>query len=165
VTLGGSRAVSQGFSGGNLERPGLERLLSNVEAGRIDCVVVYKVDRLSRSLLDFARLIEVFDRRTVSFVSITQQFNTATSMGRLVLNILLSFAQLEGEIIGERIRDKVAATKRKGMYTGNPPVLGYDVVTRVEVYPDRADVHFSTEGLAALIAEMNDHRGAREVAA
>jgi len=116
-----------GYSGGNLERPGLQRLLADVEAGRIDCVLVYKVDRLSRSLLDFARLIEVFDRRNVSFVSITQQFNTTTSMGRLVLNILLSFAQFEREIIGERIRDKVAATKRKGMYTGGPPVLGYDV--------------------------------------
>ena len=115
-----------GFSGGSLERPGLRRLLDDVEADRIDCVVVYKVDRLSRSLLDFARIIEIFDRRNVSFVSITQQFNTTTSMGRLVLNILLSFAQFEREIIGERIRDKVAATKRKGKYCGGMPVLGYD---------------------------------------
>ncbi len=132
-----------GFSGGNLERPGLLRLLDGIEAGRIDCVVVYKVDRLSRSLLDFARLIEIFDRRTVSFVSITQRFNTTTSMGRLVLNILLSFAQFEREIIGERIRDKVAATKRKGMYTGGPPVLGYDVDRerkRLVVNPEAAEL-------------------------
>lgn len=115
-----------GFSGGNMERPGLQRLLGDVEAGRIDCIVVYKVDRLSRSLLDFARIIEILDRKGVSFVSITQQFNTTTSMGRLVLNILLSFAQFEREIIGERIRDKVAATKRKGKYCGGMPVLGYD---------------------------------------
>jgi site-specific DNA recombinase len=115
-----------GFSGGNMERPGLQRLLEDVEAGRIDCIVVYKVDRLSRSLLDFARIIEILDRKGVSFVSITQQFNTTTSMGRLVLNILLSFAQFEREIIGERIRDKVAATKRKGKYCGGMPVLGYD---------------------------------------
>jgi len=116
-----------GFSGGNLERPGLQRLLEDVEAGRIDCVLVYKVDRLSRSLLDFARIIGIFERKQVSFVSVTQQFNTTTSMGRLVLNILLSFAQFEREIIGERIRDKVAATRRKGKYTGGPPVFGYDV--------------------------------------
>ena len=138
-----SRYDDGGFSGGNLERPGLQRLLEGVEAGRIDCVVVYKVDRLSRSLLDFARLIEVFDQRSVSFVSITQQFNTTTSMGRLVLNILLSFAQFEREIIGERIRDKVAATKRKGMYTGGPPVLGYDVDRerkRLVVNPEEAEL-------------------------
>ncbi len=116
-----------GYSGGSLERPGLQRLLVDVEAGRTDCIVVYKVDRLSRSLLDFAKLIEAFDRHNVSFVSVTQQFNTTTSMGRLVLNILLSFAQFEREIIGERIRDKVAATKRKGKYCGGTPVLGYDV--------------------------------------
>jgi len=116
-----------GFSGGTLERPGLQHLLEDVEAGLVDCVVVYKVDRLSRSLLDFARIVEAFDRREVSFVSVTQQFNTTTSMGRLTLNILLSFAQFEREIIGERIRDKVAATKRKGKYCGGMPVLGYDV--------------------------------------
>jgi DNA invertase Pin-like site-specific DNA recombinase len=116
-----------GCSGGNLERPGLQRLLGDVEAGAIDCVVVYKVDRLSRSLLDFAKLIELFERKQVSFVSVTQQFNTTTSMGRLMLNVLLSFAQFEREIIGERIRDKIAATKRKGKYTGGPPVFGYDV--------------------------------------
>ena len=116
-----------GFSGGNLERPALKRLLADVEAGKVDCIVVYKVDRLSRSLLDFARIMEVFDQRKVAFVSVTQQFNTSTPMGRLVLNVLLSFAQFEREIIGERIRDKVAATRRKGKYTGGPPVLGYGV--------------------------------------
>jgi site-specific DNA recombinase len=116
-----------GFSGGTMERPALRRLLDDVEAGRIDCVVVYKVDRLSRSLLDFTRIIETFDRCGVSFVSVTQQFNTTTSMGRLTLNMLLSFAQFEREVTAERIRDKVAATKRKGKYCGGPPVLGYSV--------------------------------------
>ena len=116
-----------GYSGATLERPALQRLLADVEAGRIDCIVCYKLDRLSRSLLDFAKLVEVFDRHNVSFVSVTQHFDTSTSMGRLMVNILLSFAQFEREIIGERIRDKVAATRRKGKYTGGPPVLGYDV--------------------------------------
>lgn len=116
-----------GFSGGNMERPALERLLQDVENRRVDCVVVYKVDRLSRSLLDFAKIIEAFDRNGVSFVSVTQAFSTTTSMGRLTLNILLSFAQFEREIIGERIRDKVAAAKRKGKFTGGTPPLGYDV--------------------------------------
>jgi site-specific DNA recombinase len=116
-----------GYSGATLDRPALQRLLADIEAGRVDCVVVYKIDRLSRSLLDFAKLIEIFDRHQVSFVSVTQRFDTSTSMGRLMLNILLSFAQFEREIIGERIRDKVAATRRKGKYTGGPPVLGYDV--------------------------------------
>jgi site-specific DNA recombinase len=116
-----------GFTGGNMDRPALKRLLADIEAGKIDCVVVYKVDRLSRSLLDFARLMEVFDRRKVSFVSVTQQFNTATSMGRLILNVLLSFAQFERELISERTRDKMAASRRKGKYLGGAPVLGYDV--------------------------------------
>ncbi len=116
-----------GFTGGNMDRPALQRLMADIEAGKIDCVVVYKVDRLSRSLLDFARIIEVFDRRHVAFVSVTQQFNTSTSMGRLVLNVLLSFAQFEREIIGERIRDKIAAQRRRGKWTGGTPVLGYDV--------------------------------------
>ena len=116
-----------GFSGGSMERPGLEKLLRDIEAGKIDCLVVYKVDRLSRSLLDFARLMETFDNHSVSFVSVTQQFNTTHSMGRLTLNILLSFAQFEREIIGERIRDKLAAQARKGKWTGGAPVLGYDV--------------------------------------
>src|SRR3954452_2220115 len=116
-----------GFSGASLDRPALRTLLADVEARRIDCVVVYKVDRLSRSLLDFARLIELFDRRGVSFVSVTQDFNTTTSIGRLTLNILLSFAQFEREIISERTRDKLGAARRKGKWIGGSPVLGYDL--------------------------------------
>ena len=116
-----------GFSGGSLDRPAMDRLMADIAAGKIDCVVVYKVDRLSRSLMDFSRIMETFDANSVSFVSVTQQFNTTSSMGRLTLNILLSFAQFEREIIGERIRDKVAAQKRKGKGAGGVPVLGYDV--------------------------------------
>jgi site-specific DNA recombinase len=119
-----------GFTGGNMGRPGLQKLLADIEQGRIDCVVVYKVDRLSRSLLDFARMMETFETHKVSFVSVTQQFNTATSMGRLVLNVLLSFAQFEREIISERTRDKVAATRRKGKWAGGTPLLGYDIDPR-----------------------------------
>ncbi|TAN64034.1 MAG: recombinase family protein [Magnetospirillum sp.] len=119
-----------GFSGGNLERPALKRLLADIEAGLIDVVVVYKIDRLSRSLMDFSKLVEVFDRNAVTFVSVTQSFNTTTSMGRLTLNILLSFAQFEREVIGERIRDKFAASRKKGMWMGGVPPLGYDVVAR-----------------------------------
>ena len=117
-----------GFSGGNMDRPALQRLLADIGAGRIDCVLAYKIDRLSRSLLDFARMMEVFERRQVSFVSVTQQFNTATSMGRLMQNVLLSFAQFEREMISERTRDKIAATRRKGKWSGGMPLLGYDVV-------------------------------------
>ena len=116
-----------GYTGGNMERPALRRLMLAIEAGKIDAVVVYKVDRLSRSLLDFARMMQTFDGHGVSFVSVTQQFNTATSMGRLVLNVLLSFAQFEREIISERTRDKIAATRRKGKWAGGHPILGYDV--------------------------------------
>ena len=116
-----------GFSGSNLDRPALQRLLEDIDARRVDCVVVYKVDRLSRSLLDFARLVDRFDQRSVSFVSVTQQFNTTTSLGRLTLNILLSFAQFEREIISERTRDKMSAARRKGKWVGGTPVLGYDV--------------------------------------
>src|SRR3954469_19564646 len=116
-----------GWSGASLERPGLTRLLADVEARRIDCVVVYKVDRLSRSLLDFTRLLSLFEKRGVSFVSVTQDFNTGTSMGRLTLNILLSFAQFEREISSERTRDKLSAARRKGKWIGGIPVLGYDV--------------------------------------
>ncbi|MCA3268719.1 MAG: recombinase family protein [Thalassospira sp.] len=119
-----------GFSGGTLERPGLKRLMKDIETGLIDIVVVYKIDRLTRSLADFAKLVEVFEARNVSFVSVTQQFNTTTSMGRLTLNILLSFAQFEREVIGERVRDKVAASKRKGMWMGGCPPLGYDAVEK-----------------------------------
>jgi DNA invertase Pin-like site-specific DNA recombinase len=107
-----------GYSGGNMERPALKRLLADIAAKRVDTVVVYKVDRLTRSLTDFAKIVEAFDRQGISFVSVTQQFNTTTSMGRLTLNVLLSFAQFEREVTGERIRDKIAASKRKGMWMG-----------------------------------------------
>jgi site-specific DNA recombinase len=119
-----------GFTGGNMERPALQRLLTDIGAGKIDLVVCYKVDRLSRSLLDFAKMMAAFEEQGVSFVSVTQQFNTATSMGRLVLNVLLSFAQFEREIIAERTRDKVAATRRKGKWAGGTPLLGYDLDPR-----------------------------------
>jgi site-specific DNA recombinase len=119
-----------GFSGGTLERPALKQLLNDIENGLIDIIVVYKIDRLSRSLMDFARLVEVFDRNNVTFVSVTQSFNTTTSMGRLTLNILLSFAQFEREVIGERIRDKVAASRKRGMWMGGSVPFGYDVRER-----------------------------------
>lgn len=115
-----------GVSGGTMERDGLKRLLADIAAGRIDVVVVYKVDRLTRALNDFARIVEIFDKHSVSFVSVTQAFNTTTSMGRLTLNVLLSFAQFEREVTGERIRDKIAASKKKGMWMGGAPPLGYD---------------------------------------
>ena len=116
-----------GYTGANMERPALRRLFEDLEAERIDCVVVYKVDRLSRSLFDFAKIVERFEQRSVSFVSVTQHFNTTDSMGRLTLNILLSFAQFEREIISERTRDKIAAARRKGKWGGGHPLLGYDV--------------------------------------
>jgi site-specific DNA recombinase len=116
-----------GFTGANMDRPALKRLLQAVEARELDCVVVYKVDRLSRSLLDFTRMLSVFEKHQVSFVAVTQQFNTSTSLGRLTLNILLSFAQFERELIGERTRDKMSAARRKGKWVGGCPVLGYDV--------------------------------------
>ncbi len=119
-----------GVSGGTLERPALKRLLADIEAGRVDVIVVYKIDRLSRSLMDFAKLVEVFDRKNVTFVSVTQSFNTTTSMGRLTLNVLLSFAQFEREVIGERIRDKFAASRAKGMWMGGWAPLGYDIRDR-----------------------------------
>ena len=131
-----------GFTGANMERPALQRLMDDIESGKVNCVVVYKVDRLSRSLLDFARLIELFDSKGVSFVSTTQQFNTSQSLGRLVLNILLSFAQFEREMISERTRDKMSAARRKGKWIGGPPVLGYRVDRerrRLEVIPEEAD--------------------------
>ncbi len=119
-----------GVSGGTLERPALKRLVAAIEAGKVDVVVVYKIDRLSRSLMDFARLVDVFDRKQVTFVSVTQSFNTTTSMGRLTLNVLLSFAQFEREVIGERIRDKVAASRKKGIWMGGWAPLGYLVKNR-----------------------------------
>ena len=119
-----------GFSGGNTDRPALQRLLDDVRAGKVDVIVVYKVDRLTRSLADFAKLVELFDQHDVSFVSVTQQFNTTTSMGRLTLNVLLSFAQFEREVTSERIRDKIAASKRKGLWVGGMVPLGYDTKDR-----------------------------------
>src|SRR4051794_39117267 len=119
-----------GLSGGTLQRPALRRLLADIAAGRVDTVVVYKVDRLTRSLADFAKIVEAFDAKGVAFVSVTQQFNTTSSMGRLTLNMLLSFAQFEREVTGERIRDKIAASKQKGMWMGGYPPLGYDVQDR-----------------------------------
>jgi site-specific DNA recombinase len=116
-----------GYSGGTLERPALERLLTDIRANKVNVVVVYKIDRLTRSLFDFAKIIDVFDAAGVSFISITQQFNTTTSMGRLTLNVLLSFAQFEREVTGERIRDKIAGSKRKGMWMGGRAPLGYEV--------------------------------------
>jgi DNA invertase Pin-like site-specific DNA recombinase len=128
-----------GLSGGNMERPALQRLLADIAEGLIDVVVVYKVDRLTRSLADFAKMVELFDAHGVSFVAVTQQFNTTTSMGRLTLNVLLSFAQFEREVTGERIRDKIAASKRKGMWMGGVPPLGYDVrERRLVINPDEA---------------------------
>jgi len=115
-----------GVSGGTLERPALWRMLADIERGRIDVIVCYKIDRLSRALMDFAKLVEVFDANSVTFVSVTQSFNTTTSMGRLTLNILLSFAQFERELIGERIRDKVAASRARGIWMGGCVPLGYD---------------------------------------
>jgi site-specific DNA recombinase len=119
-----------GFPGGNIDRPALRRLLDDVRAGKIDVIVVYKVDRLTRSLADFAKLVELFDKHSVSFVSVTQQFNTTTSMDRLTLNVLLSFAQFEREVTSERIRDKIAASKRKGLWVGGMAPLGYDTKDR-----------------------------------
>ncbi|MBP3954848.1 recombinase family protein [Gemmata sp. G18] len=138
----GTRYDDGGFTGGNTDRPGLRRLLADIADGKVDCVVVYKVDRLSRSLLDFAQMMHTFEHHHVAFVSVTQQFNTASSMGRLVLNVLLSFAQFEREIIGERTRDKIAATRRKGKWAGGHPVLGYDIDPngyKLAVNPDEAE--------------------------
>jgi site-specific DNA recombinase len=153
-----------GFTGGNMERPALKRLLADIEAGKVDCVVTYKVDRLSRSLLDFAQMMQIFERHKVSFISVTQSFNTATSMGRLVLNVLLSFAQFEREIISERTRDKIAATRRKGKWAGGHPILGYDVdprgfrlvVNEAEAARVRAifDLYLEHESLLPVVQEL-----------
>ena len=125
-----------GWSGGTLDRPALQRLLADIRASKVDVVVVYKIDRLTRSLFDFAKIVEVFDAHGVSFVSVTQAFNTTTSMGRLTLNVLLSFAQFEREVTGERIRDKIAASKKKGMWMGGFVPLGYNVKDRKLVIND-----------------------------
>ena len=128
-----------GFSGGTMDRPALQRILADIGAGKVDVVVVYKIDRLTRSLFDFAKIVEAFDTNRVSFVSITQQFNTTTSMGRLTLNVLLSFAQFEREVIAERVRDKIAASKRKGMWMGGTVPLGYDAINRkLRINPEEA---------------------------
>ena len=153
-----------GFSGGTIDRPALKRLLGDIGAGRVDVVVVYKIDRLTRSLLDFAKIVEAFDARGVSFVSITQQFNTTTSMGRLTLNVLLSFAQFEREVAGERIRDKIAASKKKGMWMGGLPPLGYDVQNRRLVVNEEEALtvlhifhrYIQLRSVQALKAELDD---------
>jgi site-specific DNA recombinase len=152
-----------GYTGGNMDRPALKRLLTDIEAGKIDCVVVYKVDRMTRSLLDFAKIVETFDRHQVSFVAVTQLINTTTSMGRLMLNVLLSFAQFEREIISERTRDKIAATRRKGKWSGGLPLLGYDVVeTKLVIVPAEAEqvrqifaLYLEKEGLIPVVQELN----------
>ena len=139
--LVGDRYDDGGFSGGSLERPGLKRLLDDIQAGKVDCVVVYKIDRLTRSLMDFSRLVDLFDKRAVTFVSVTQSFNTTTSMGRLTLNILLSFAQFERELGSERVRDKIAASKRRGIWTGGVVPLGYKAENRqLIVEPTAAEI-------------------------
>ena len=154
-----------GWTGANMERPALRKLIADIDAEKVDCVVVYKVDRLSRSLLDFARIMETFEKRGVSFVSVTQQFNTTASLGRLTLNILLSFAQFEREIIAERTRDKMSAARRKGKWVGGIPVLGYDVDPhggRLVVNEDEArrvraifDLYLEHRSLMAVVREVN----------
>jgi len=155
-----------GVSGGTLVRPGLKLLMQDIEDGLIDVVVVYKIDRLSRSLADFAKLVEVFDRTGVTFVSVTQQFNTTTSMGRLTLNILLSFAQFEREVTAERIRDKVAASRKKGIWMGGVPPYGYRVENRKLIIEEERAEHvrwifarFVEIGSATELARQMDQRG------
>lgn len=140
----GDRYDDGGYSGGNMDRPGLKRLLNDVRSGLVDIIVVYKIDRLSRSLADFAKLVELFDEHKVTFVSVTQAFNTTTSMGRLTLNILLSFAQFERELAGERVRDKIAASRQRGIWMGGMPPLGYDVVER-KLVPNPAEAQIVRE--------------------
>ena len=157
-----------GFTGGNMERPALKRLMADIEAGRIDCVVVYKVDRMSRSLLDFTRIMGKLEKYGVSFVSVTQQFNTTSSMGRLTLNILLSFAQFEREIISERTRDKIAAARRKGKWSGGRPILGFDVDPgggRILVNEDEAamvreifNIYLEQQSLIATVEQLDLRR-------
>src|SRR5438874_4391580 len=160
--LARNRYDDGGFSGGNLGRPAAQRLLTDIRAGRIDIVVVYKVDRLTRSLADFARLVELFDAQGVSFVSVTQQFNTTSSMGRLTLNVLWSFAQFEREVTGERIRDKIAASKKKGMWMGGNIPLGYDADERTLVInPAEAE---TVRRIFALYRELGCVRRVKEEA-
>src|SRR5215467_7883017 len=155
-----------GFSGATMDRPALQRLLADLTAGRVDIVVVYKIDRLTRSLTDFAKIVEIFDARGASFVSVTQQFNTTTSMGRLTLNILLSFAQFEREVIGERIHDKIAASKKKGMWMGGVPPLGYRAEDhKLIVIDSEAEIvrlifrRYADLGSVRLLKEELDARG------
>ncbi|WP_036282598.1 recombinase family protein [Methylocystis sp. ATCC 49242] len=157
-----------GYSGGNLDRPALRQLIADIEAGLIDVIVVYKIDRLSRSLIDFAKLVEIFDRHNVTFVSVTQSFNTTTSMGRLTLNILLSFAQFEREVIGERIRDKFAASRKRGMWMGGFVPMGYDAKDRKLVIneTEAATVRMIFErfvelGSATILAKEFSEKGLR----
>jgi site-specific DNA recombinase len=154
------------FSGASLERPALQQLLADVRAGKIDIVLAYKVDRLTRSLADFAKLIELFDAHGVSFVSVTQSFHTSSSMGRLTLNVLLSFAQFERELIGERVRDKIAASKRKGLWVGGPVPLGYAAVDKkIVVAPAEAEAvrtifaRYLALGSIRALAEELDRQG------
>jgi site-specific DNA recombinase len=170
-TSQGWRALPQlyndpAFSGGNLDRPALKKLLIDIEAGRIDVVVVYKIDRLTRSLADFAKLVEAFDARSISFVAVTQQFNTTSSMGRLTLNVLLSFAQFERELSSERVRDKIAASRRKGKWTGGTVPLGYEardkklVINKAEAETVRTifRLYLELKSFSRLVAEL-DRRG------
>jgi site-specific DNA recombinase len=159
-----SRYDDGGYSGGSTDRPDLQRLLDDIRARKIDVIVVYKVDRLTRSLADFAKLVELFDAQGVSFVSVTQQFNTTTSMGRLTLNVLLSFAQFEREVTSERIRDKIAASKRKGLWVGGPLPLGYEMKDgKVAVVEDEAERvrliyrrYLELSGVNALVRDLRD---------
>src|SRR4030088_1286241 len=167
-TLVRSKYDDGGFSGGNTDRPALQRLLEDLLAGKVDIIVVYKVDRLTRSLADFAKLVELFDQHGVSFVSITQSFNTTSSMGRLTLNVLLSFAQLGRRVTGERVRDKIAASKRKGLWVGGPVPLGYRCIDKkLEIVPEEAGVvrtiftrYLELDSMGALLAEL-DRQGIR----
>src|SRR3979411_911910 len=163
-TLVRSKYDDGGFSGGNTDRPALQRLLEDLRAGKVDIIVVYKVDRLTRSLADFAKLVELFDRHGVSFVSVTQQFNTTTSMGRLTLNVLLSFAQFEREVTSERIRDKIAASKRKGLWDGGHLPLGYEMKdSKIAVVEDEAERvrliyrrYLELSGVNALVRDLKE---------
>src|SRR5437588_348120 len=147
------------FAGASLDRPALQQLLAEVRSGKVDVIVVYKVDRLTRSLADFAKLVELFDQHSVSFVSVTQSFNTTSSMGRLTLNVLLSFAQFEREVIGERVRDKIAASKRKGIWVGGPVPLGYAAVDKkIVVVPAEA------EAVRTIFARYLEHGSVRALA-
>jgi site-specific DNA recombinase len=154
------------YSGGNLDRPALKKLLTDIDAGRVDVVVVYKIDRLTRSLADFAKLVEAFDARSISFVAVTQQFNTTTSMGRLTLNVLLSFAQFERELSSERVRDKIAASRRKGKWTGGTVPLGYDardkklVINKAEAETVRIifRLYLELQSFGKLVAELDRRR-------